>query len=160
MRTNTEEPLGPPPMSVTGDNWKITPLTEGQFSFIYEAVTLERADKAAMIDKAVEGIPALEAAMPSDLLPTEIPVLTWASPREMERLINYAHRMREERDEARFVFGAVRALAMKQGTSNEGVNQVVADALALKERINENLVDTPAVTGSERPDGLPPVAGK
>ena len=155
-----EEPMqetGPPPMPVTGDNWKITPLTDRQFDFVHETLTRERADKALMINEAVKGIPALEAAIPSDTSAQEIPVLTWASPKEMERLIDYAHRMREERDEARLFFGAIRGLAVKWGAGTERIEQTIRDAVALKKRINENLVDTPAVTGRERPGGLPPL---
>ena len=152
-----QEEAGPPPMPVTGDNWKITPLTDRQFDFVYETITRERADKALLINEAIKGIPALEAAMPSDVHASEIPVLTWASPKEMERLIEYAYRMREERDEARLFFGAIKGLLVKWGATSERIEQTIRDTIALKGRINENLVDTPAVTGRERPGGMPPL---
>ncbi len=142
--------LGPPELPVTRDNWKLTPLTENQFSFIHEALTTARAKKTKLIDEAIQGVPVLEAAMPDDVKPNEIPVLTWANPKEMERLIEFAHNMREERNEARLAFGAVRALAVKEGIHADRIHQAIKDTLTLGKQINRNLVDTPALAGYRR----------
>lgn len=144
MQENSE---GPPPMPVTGDNWRLTPLTDMQFDFVYEAVTREREDRAALIAQVTEGIPVLQGVLPGDLKTEEIPVLTWASPKEMERLIEFAHRMREERNEARLIANILKAMVMKQGTSKQGVEQAIKDVLTLGEQIDRNLADTPAVRG-------------
>ena len=142
--------IGPPQLPVTRDNWKLTPLTEKQFTFIHEALTTAREKKTKLIDEAIQGIPVLEAAMPDDVKPNEIPVLTWASPKEMERLIEFAHNMLEERNEARLAFGAVRALAMKEGIHADHIHQAIKDTLTLGKQINRNLIDTPALAGYKR----------
>ena len=147
MSAKTFGLVGPPQFPVTKENWKLTPLTEKQFSFIYESLTKARSDKAKQIDEAIQGIPILEDALPDNVEPHEIPVLTWASPKEMERLIEFAHRMSEERDEARLAFGAVRALAEDVGATRDATNQAVKDALELGRQIDKNLMDTPAVRG-------------
>ncbi len=148
------EILGPPQLPYTEDNWKLTPLTEKQFSFMYDVLARERAEKAMRIDDAVKGIPALEAAVPKDVQPHEIPILTWASPKEFERVIEFAHRMREERNEARLAFGVVRAIASKQGMSKEGIDQAIKDVLALGKQIDRNLIDTPAIRGYRAASGF------
>jgi hypothetical protein len=136
--------LGPPQLPVTKDNWRLTPLTGRQFSFIYDTLVRERTQKAKLIDEAIRGVPALEGAMPKGIQAHEIPVLTWASPKEMERLIEFAHRMREERNEARLIAGALKGMVMKQGTSKKGVERAIRDILTLSKQINRNLISTPA----------------
>jgi hypothetical protein len=135
--------LGPPQLPVTKGNWRLTPLTGRQFSFIYDTLVRERTQKAKLIDEAIRGVPALEGAMPKGIQAHEIPVLTWASPKEMERLIEFAHRMREERNEARLIASTLKAMVMKQGTSKQGVKRAIQDVLTLGRQINRNLVDTP-----------------
>ncbi len=119
---------GPPEFPQTVDNWKLTPMSDQQFSFIYISVLSQRQDKARKINERADG-----DAMPE--IPVEqIPVLTWASPKEFERLLYYAKKMKDERDEARLIAGALHGLSVKR-VGQAKVNQVMQDALLLNERL-------------------------
>ena len=132
---------GPPHFPQTANNWKLTPMSDEQFAFIYTSVLIERQDKAGRINSRDD----------ADLVPKipieQIPVLTWASPKEFERVLEYAKKMKDERDEARLITGALHGLAVNRAGHTK-VNQTILDALAL----NERLVGVTNLT----PDRYPP----
>ncbi len=129
---------GPPVFPQTADNWKLTPMSDEQFAFIYTSVISQREEKAALINGRKDAVPEIPVE--------QIPVLTWASPKEFERIMDYAKKKQDERDEARLVAGALHALAVNLAGHTK-VNQTILDALSL----NERLIGVTTLTPSRYP---------
>jgi hypothetical protein len=127
----------PPEMFVTGDNWLLTPMTDAQFAWIVKAIRCERKDKAQRIEETIADVPALKDALGSEkILPEQVPVLNWASPKEFERVVEYGERTKKALDKATLVSDTLLGLAVAE-LGEEKVVQAVQDTLDLSERLKD-----------------------